>query len=78
MTNPNYLDGLPMEQFEHIPQISCYNNNYYKGFGNDLLFGKSDDDSTTDWWVIKGEYSQYLGESHINGELLHRYETRNT
>ncbi len=31
-----------MEQFEHIPQISQYNHNYYKGFNNDLLYAEID------------------------------------
>lgn len=67
-----YLDGLNMDQFIHMPKISCYNHNYYVGFGTDLLFAKSDDDSTTEWWLINGETSTYLGESHVSDEILHR------
>ena len=45
-----YTQGMNMEQFEHIEQVSCYNNNYYKGLGIcDILFGESDDDDTTEW-----------------------------
>lgn len=73
-----YEDGLDMKQFVHIPQISCYNHNYYVGFGTDLLFGKSDDDSTTEWWLINGHNSIYLGESNIDDDILHRYDKRNT
>ena len=74
-----YTNGLDTEQFKHIPEISCYNHNYYIGNNNDLLFGKSDDDNTTEWWVISGQYSHYLGESYCNdGEKLHRYETQRT
>lgn len=69
-----YIEGTDMEQFVHIPQISYYNHNYYIGFNSDLIFGKSDDDTTTDWWLINGNTSIYLGESHINNELLHRYK----
>lgn len=73
-----YKDGLDMEQFEHIPRISCYNHNYYIGFGGDLLFAKSDDDSTTEWWLVHGSNSTYLGESHVNDEILHRHTKPNT
>jgi len=73
-----YKEGLYMDDFVHIRKISCYNNNYYVGFGRDLLFGKSNDDTLTEWWLINGETSTYLGESHDNDGLLHRYEKRNT
>lgn len=73
-----YKEGLEMDQFVHIRRISCYNHNYYVGFGTDLLFGKSDDDCTTEWWLINGHTSFYLGESHINDEILHRYDKQNT
>jgi hypothetical protein len=74
-----YKDGLDMEQFKHIPEISSYNHNYYIGNNKDLLFGESDDDNTTEWWVISGEYSHYLGESYNSeGDKLNRYETRCT
>lgn len=73
-----YEDGISMQQFKHIAEISCYNHNYYVGFRNNLLFGNSDDDSTTQWWLINGSTSVFLGESHINDEILHRYDKRNT
>lgn len=74
-----YIDGLDMDSFEHIKEISRYNFNYYNGFDNDLLFGKSDDDNTTEWWLIIGEVNQYLGESHCSDdEKLIRYRTRCT
>jgi len=47
-----YIEGTDMEQFEHVPQISVYNNNYYKGFDNDVLFAHSDDDNTTEWYLV--------------------------
>lgn len=66
-----------MNQFKHIPEISCYNNNYYIGNDKDLLFGKSDDDNTTEWWLIEGDYKHYLGESYCSeGDKLYRYETQ--
>lgn len=74
-----YTNGLDMNQFKHIAEISCYNHNYYIGNNKDLLFGKSDDDNTTEWFVIIGEYSYYLGESYTNdGDRLYRYDKRMT
>lgn len=77
MEKPDYKEGINMEQFHHIKEISFYNHNYYIGFGTDLLFGKSDDDMTTEWWLVNGNTSIYLGESHAEDEVLHRYETIN-
>jgi len=74
-----YTEGMDMNQFKHIPEISSYNNNYYVGNEKDLLFGKSDDDNTTEWWLIEGDYKHYLGESYCNcGEKLSRYESQRT
>jgi len=72
-----YINGLDMDQFKHIKEISVYNHNYYIGLDNDLLFGKSDDDNTTEWWVISGVNSNYLGESYCSlDEKLHRYDNQ--
>ena len=73
----DYPNGLDMEQFEHVELISCYNNNYYKGIKRgDVLFGKSDDDRTTEWYLIRNLQIFYLGESYVENEKLHRYEER--
>lgn len=69
-----YYEGLNMEQFAHLPQISRYNLNYYVGFDKDLLYAKSDDDDTTTWYLIKGcDSSILLGESYMSeGDKLHK------
>lgn len=71
----DYPNGLDMEQFEHVELISCYNHNYYKVVkSHDVLFGKSDDDRKTEWYLIRHEEMVYLGESYDGDEKLHRYE----
>jgi hypothetical protein len=72
-TAEQYTEGLDMKQFGHIPEISQYNHNYYNGFGNDLLYGESDDDSTTEWYLVNKSGSQdfnFIGISHIDCETL--------
>ena len=77
MNMEKYVDGLPMNQFKHIVEISHYCNNYCIGFEKDLLFGKSDDDNTTEWWLVSGGDFCYLGESYTSeNELLHRFSKR--
>ena len=58
-----YTNGLNMEQFIHIPQISRYNRNYYVGLDLDLLYAHSDDDDCTMWYVVCGLNSAYIGHS---------------
>lgn len=73
----DYPSGLDMNQFQRVELISCYNNNYYKGIKNgDVLFGKSDDYETTEWYLIRNKEMIYLGESYAENEKLHRYEKR--
>lgn len=53
-------DGIDTSAFKHIPEISCYNLNYFVGLkrGNsvthDLLFARGDDDNQVDWYIING------------------------
>ena len=75
MNKDKYTQGLQMEQFKRIEEVSRYNHNYYVGFGKDLLLGKSDDDNTTEWWLISNQTFYYLGESHTSeNDTLHVYD----
>lgn len=58
-----YTEGLFMEQFTHVPQISSYNHNYYIGFDNDLIYAKSNDDNLTEYWLVKNESFTFFGYS---------------
>ncbi len=74
-----YTDGLQMDKFPTIKEISVYSNIYCVGFDGDLLFGEADDDNTTEWFLVENESFKYLGESHTTeGDKLIRYKTRQT
>jgi hypothetical protein len=67
-----YIEGTDMEQFEHVPQISMYNRNYYIGFGRDLLYAHSEDDGCTEWYLISHYGVQHIGYSLCSeDEMLH-------
>jgi len=69
-----YISGLDMAQFKHIEEISCYNNNYFVGFDKDLLFAESDDDNTTEWYLINGSQSVQIGYSLTSeNDKFHRW-----
>lgn len=57
-----YTEGLDMYQFEHVPQISSYNRNYYIGFGKDLLYEESDDDCSSQWTLVHHGVIGYTNE----------------
>ena len=70
-----YKDGMRMRELEHIKQISHYNHNYYVGIGSDLLFAKSDDDDTTEWYLLIGTNSYFIGNSYTSGgDFLERLD----
>ncbi len=74
-----YPNNMDMRKLTRINEISSYNNNYYTNVDGDLLYGHSDDDDTTEWYLVKNMHFLYLGESYVsNRDLLHRYETQNT
>jgi hypothetical protein len=60
MSREKYTDKLPLEQFKRIEEISHYNYNYYVWFDKDLLLWVSDDDNTTEWYLVIGRSFSYL------------------
>lgn len=55
-------------QLTHLKEVSSYNYNYYSYEGK-ILFAKSDDDNTTEWYLIKGDYPPVLvGYSYASDE----------
>ena len=58
-----YKSGVKLKEFEHILAISTYNHNFYKGYDKDLLLLISDDDNTTDWFLLVGKEFVYIGDS---------------
>lgn len=63
--NKKYPEGTDMGQFEHLPEISKYNHNYYKGFDGDMLLAISDDDNTTEWYVL-GKNDTTIGVTYTD------------
>jgi len=69
--NLEIYDKALVDEFKHIPEISCYNRNYYIGlrrlsFKNDLLFAWSDDDNTTEWHLVTDKGHQPIGYSYTS------------
>lgn len=77
-------DGIDTSTFKHIPEISFYNNNYFVGLKrdgnvtNDLLFAHSDDDNQTDWYIINGKCSTYIGYEFTEDSVLNLSDTEFT
>lgn len=69
-------DGIDTSIFKHIPEISCYNLNYFIGLkrGNsvthDLLFARGDDDNQVDWYIINGKSATYIGYEFADKGVL--------
>lgn len=73
-----YYAGLDMEQFKIIPEVSYYNHNYHVGFNGQLLYAHSDDDNTTEWYLVHGDREpEYLGLSFVSDhdKLVHESNT---
>jgi len=74
MEHEKYYEGIDMNTFPVIKEISVYNRNYHVGLDGDLLLGISDDDDLTEWSLVKHKNFLYLGESHTSeNEKLHRF-----
>lgn len=44
-------NGTSSDDLIHIKEISSYNHNYYQGDDGYLLYGESDDDNYTAWYL---------------------------
>ena len=79
MKETKYKDRLDMRQFRCLHDISFYNNNYYVGFDKDLLFGKSDDDNETEWFIVTPYGSTLIGYSYTSeNDLLEETSIKRT
>ena len=63
----NYTD-YPVDMLIHIPLLSCYNSNYYRSPKGDLLYGLSNDDTKTEWFLIFHERKIHIGTSFVYDE----------
>lgn len=71
-----YFEGLDMKQFKIISEISYYDHNYYVGFDGNLLYAHSDDDNTTEWYLVYGDREpKYLGLSYTSNHDKLVYES---
>ena len=82
-----YLDKVPNEtpvdRLKRIPEVSVYNHNYYSfshgKYSKLLLYGVSDDDASTEWYLIRGTMQPlFLGYSDTrdNPEVIFREEDK--
>lgn len=79
MKKESYVSGIELSQFEHIPSISSYNHNFYKGFGKDLLLVVSNDDNLSDWFLLEGKNFVHIGESFTSeGEIFWPFSRSST
>jgi hypothetical protein len=68
-----YKNGMNMDDLKLVAEVSHYNFNYYIGLGSDLLFAKSDDENTTEWYLLSGTNNYFIGHSFTDqGDLLER------
>lgn len=69
-------EGIDTSIFKYIPEISCYNNNYYIGLKregivtNDLIFAHSDDDNLTEYYIVNGNSVTYIGYEFTDEGVL--------
>ena len=63
-------DGKMLSEFEHMPSLSYYCHNYYKGFGNDILYAESDDDNRT-YYKIDGDDRWFAESLSSEGNIIH-------
>ncbi len=67
-------EGISLKNLYRIEGISWYNNNYYVGFkrdnepANDLLFVESDDDNTSEVYLVKKGDLVHIGYCYTSEE----------
>lgn len=65
------LDGVKLSELKHIKEVSYYNHNVYI-FGNSLIKAISDDDNSTELYLITDTGLVLVGEcSTSEGNIIH-------
>lgn len=58
--------GRSVRSFQHIPELSSYCRNYYKGDDEDILFAHCDDDDYTAWYICdKEDPTNWIKQIHF-------------
>lgn len=66
--------NISLKNLYRLEAISYYNHNYYVGFKregkciNDLLYVESDDDNTSEIYLVKGDSSIHIGYCYTSEE----------
>ena len=77
-------EGVDTSIFKHIPEVSCYDNNYFVGLkreghvGHDLLFADGNDDYQVDWYIVNGSSATYIGYEFVEEGVLNFSDTKFT
>lgn len=64
--------NISIRNLHRLEAISCYNYNYYVGFKregkcvNDLLYVESDDDNTSEIYLVRGDSSIHIGHCYTS------------
>ena len=72
----NYVqkyNNISAKDLIRIPEISYYNHNYYQGEDGYILYGESDDDNYTAWFLCDSNAKLLVnfGESFIsNNDII--------
>ena len=67
------LDGVKISELKHIKEVSYYNHNVYI-FGNNLIKAISDDDNTTEVYLMSDYGLEYIGECFSSeNDIIHVY-----
>lgn len=59
---------MDMEQFKRIPEVSSYNHNFHIWLDWELLFAHSDDDGTTEWFIVGNRSYYQIGFSFCSND----------
>lgn len=77
-------NGISTDTLVHIPEISCYNQNYYIGLKrdgcatHDLIYAESDDDNLTEYYHVYGSSSTYIGYEYTDEGIFYLTNERFT
>ena len=76
---------FPIANLKHIPEISCYNHNYYLGLkrngmvSEDLIFEETDESiGVSEYYHILGDTAIHIGYSYCNDDYITLQEEEQT
>lgn len=69
--NYRRYEKFPIDKLKHLPEISCYNHNYYVGVDKELIYVETDELSEiSEFYLVTCSGYEFFGFAYPNDKYI--------